>query len=1120
MKKATCTLLAAFALAGLTSCGGRMDDSAMRRAAASVARDSLDSNLKYYRLDPKFEQQLGGMVDTEFSSLSAKKEDIPMELNQEVLININSFLNDRRGFMTRSLARGQKYIPLMKAILRQKGLPENLVYLALIESGFRNDAISVANAVGPWQFIASTGRNYGLTIDEWVDERRDPVKATYAAADYLITLHDMFNSWPLAIAAYNSGEGKIQRGLQRPDVESYWDMSRESGFLAAETKRYVPSYLAAAIIARDPGAYGLEVEWSPPDTWDEVMVTEPLQLTAAAQMANTSLERIQELNPHLRKLTTPPNLPEFVLRIPAGTRGAFYRSYARLPASQRNGSINIHTASRGETLEAAARRYGADPDLVREFNGMTGNPRLAAGQELIIPVGVRSPEHALASVRVESARPSRPSARTAWTGVPVPAAPPSLPTPAPAPAPVPAEAPQAAPPVEVALARVPASAPARPRTASSGSGQVINTISHVVRQGDTLSGVAGLYGVDQERLRADNRIQGTTLYVGQILTVSSNIPLQPQSRSRARNTWVEVTPGEALYHTVSRGETVGAIAERYRVTQAQLRELNNLSGNTIRAGQRLMVGTGPASARQASASAAGLVDYKVRDGDTVSTVAERFGMKTEELRSANRISGDVIRTGQTIKVRGLLQPQATTAASGSGTYEVKSGDTVSQIAERFRMPVAEFRRLNNLTGDSIRVGQRLRVIQAEAVSAPAAGSGVYEVKSGDSISQIAERHGMSSADLRQLNNLSGDSIRIGQKLQVRASGVSAQAGQPQAASQPSGTSASSGVYEVKSGDSISEIAERHGMSSADLRQLNNLSGDSIRIGQKLRVRASGASAQAGQPRPSSASAPSPASRPSSASGTYVVRNGDTVSEIAERHGMRTAELRELNGLSGDSIRTGQRLRVTNAAASTGPVRATPPVQAPAPAAPVAPAASPQPAAAAPAAAPVAAPAPSLLSPGAIPLNAPPPSQSQPQAQPRSQTQAQPQSSGGSRTASGSLAGTGPQAASGGTYEVRSGDTVSEIAERHGMRSAELRELNGLSGDSIRVGQKLRVTGAARQASSRTGSGGGSGAATYKVQDGDTFYSIARKHGVSVDELKRLNGRTADVVRPGETLKVK
>ncbi|MDR1081146.1 MAG: lytic transglycosylase domain-containing protein, partial [Deltaproteobacteria bacterium] len=271
MKKAITTILAALALAGLTSCGGRVDDSAMRRAAASVARDSLDSNLKYYRLDPKFEGQLGSMVDTEFSSLSAKKEDIPMELNQEVLININSFLNDRRGFMTRSLSRGQRYIPLMKAILRQKGLPENLVYLALIESGFRNDAISVANAVGPWQFIASTGRNYGLTIDEWVDERRDPVKATYAAADYLITLHDMFNSWPLAIAAYNSGEGKIQRGLQRPDVESYWDMSSQSGFLANETKRYVPSYLAAAIIARDPGAYGLEIEWSAPDTWDEVV---------------------------------------------------------------------------------------------------------------------------------------------------------------------------------------------------------------------------------------------------------------------------------------------------------------------------------------------------------------------------------------------------------------------------------------------------------------------------------------------------------------------------------------------------------------------------------------------------------------------------------------------------------------------------------------------------------------------------------------------------------------------------------------------------------------------------------------------------------------------------------
>ncbi|MDR2405331.1 MAG: transglycosylase SLT domain-containing protein, partial [Deltaproteobacteria bacterium] len=403
--KAGLLILSLIILSLAASCGAR-DDSSMRRVATDVAKGANAGGLRYYRLEPQFEDQLGSIVDTEFSSLAAKKEDIPIEVNREVLININSFLNDRRGFMTRSLSRGQRYIPLMKAILRQKGLPENLVYLALIESGYRTDAVSHAAAVGPWQFIAGTGRRYGLTIDEWVDERRDPVKSTYAAADYLSTLHDMFGSWPLAIAAYNSGEYKIQRGLERHDVDNYWDMTQERGFLAEETKRYVPSYLAAAIIARDPTAYGLQIDWAPPDTWDEVVVFEPLQLLTAAQLANTTLERIQELNPHLKKLTTPPNLPDFILRIPSGTKAAFYQQYARIPSKQGKNRLAIHRVERGDSLDKLASRYGADENLLREVNNLAGGQKLAAGQELVIPMGVGYTE-TTASLSVPMERPDR-----------------------------------------------------------------------------------------------------------------------------------------------------------------------------------------------------------------------------------------------------------------------------------------------------------------------------------------------------------------------------------------------------------------------------------------------------------------------------------------------------------------------------------------------------------------------------------------------------------------------------------------------------------------------------------------------------------------------------------------
>ncbi|MDR1166198.1 MAG: LysM peptidoglycan-binding domain-containing protein [Deltaproteobacteria bacterium] len=1120
-------LLPALVALALSSCGGRVEDSAMRRTATDVARGSLNGNLKYYRLGPQFEKQLSSMVDTEFTSLAARKEDIPIEINQEVLVNINSFLNDRRGFMTRSLSRGQKYIPLMKAILRQKGLPENLVYLALIESGFRTEAVSVASAVGPWQFIAETGRRYGLIIDQWVDERRDPVKSTYAAADYLTTLHDMFNSWPLAIAAYNSGEGKIARGLQRPDVDNYWDMSRERGFLADETKRYVPSFLAAAIIARDPVAYGLEVEWSPPDTWDEVVIIEPLELMTAAQLSHSSLERIQELNPHLRKLTTPPNLPDFVLRIPSGTRAMFYQQYAKLPGPQKKGAFAIHVASRGETLERVARDYNADLAQLREFNSLTGNPRLQAGQEIVIPMGLSLPPLttlASASPATQAPPPSALPTRTASATPPpqiaVPASPP--PTPARAPAPTP---------------------PPTRTTRASSTTPVIQSVSHVVRSGDTLSSVSKLYGVDMDKLRADNGLSGTTLYVGQILTVRSNIPLQAQSRpeARPRNSWVVVSEGAPLYYTVQRGDTISAIAEKHQVTQAQLRELNNLRGNSIRAGQKLVIGTGPAPS---AAPAYRTADYAVKAGDTVSVIAERFGMKTDELRSLNSLSGDAIRVGQTLKVKDAAGGGAAPSGADGDYYVVASGDTASVLAERYHlrlrelldlnnlqsdvlrpgqrllvrkpgggaraqdsrprqevsyavkpgdtlsviaenagMRLDELRALNGLKNDSIRPGQTLKILSAPAADAqsppsappaasppalasdgPAAGS--YVVQAGDTLSVIAENAGMRLDELRALNGLKNDSIRPGQTLKLAPSRRTASQDPPAPA--PLAAPSGGGSYTVRPGDTLSVIAEKVGMRTQDLRDLNNLSSDSIRPGQTLRIAAPGASPAATPP----VAAPTPPLTAPSGGGSYTVLPGDTLSVIAEKVGMRTQALRDLNNLSSDSIRPGQTLRIAASAAS--PPAATPPVAAPPVASPQAPPNSGN-----------------LLAPAQIPLGSGPSRASAPAPAPAPAP----------RTTS-----------SGGSYTVLPGDTLSVIAEKVGMRTQALRDLNNLSSDSIRPGQILRTQGSAP-------AGGAPATASYTVQSGDTMYSIARRFNMTVDALKALNAKTSNSIRPGETLKV-
>ncbi|MDR2935197.1 MAG: transglycosylase SLT domain-containing protein, partial [Candidatus Adiutrix sp.] len=412
-------------LAGAAAaCGGQTTTtSTIGRSAVSVAQESRAESGRHYTLGPQFADQLQDLLGREAEVLGGSREGVPLELNRQVLLNINRFLNEDRGFITRSLARGSKYIPMMKGIFRRKGLPEDLVYLALIESGFNNQAVSSAGAAGPWQFITSTGRRHGLVINDWVDERRDPVRSTYAAADYLIALHDAFGSWPMAIAAYNSGEGKIIRGVRNYGVSNFWDMSSAGDHLAYETKIYVPSFLAATFIAKDPAAYGLTIDDAqPPDQWEEVSLPQPVTLAEAAQFTHTSVARLRELNPHLKKAVTPPNEVNFILRLPEGSRQDFITAYRKsglgqaqaaetLPPAPRAGATDLahlrpeleaasshvpletpisraapprpvtHTVVAGDTLGGLARKYHTSVGELLRLNKLKSD-RLRLGQSL------------------------------------------------------------------------------------------------------------------------------------------------------------------------------------------------------------------------------------------------------------------------------------------------------------------------------------------------------------------------------------------------------------------------------------------------------------------------------------------------------------------------------------------------------------------------------------------------------------------------------------------------------------------------------------------------------------------------------------------------------------------
>lgn len=231
-----------------------------------------------------------------------------------VRTTVATFQTRLRGFFDGALVRGAKYLPTMTDMLIREGLPAELAYLPLIESGYQPDAVSHAGAAGPWQFIPETGKRYGLRIDSMVDERRDPIKSTQAAAQYLKELHEMFGDWELSLAAYNSGENRVARIIADTGADDFWDM-RERGYLPSETSQYVPRFLAAVRIAKAPHEYGFVAPAGVPFHFETVHVDRQVSLHAAAGMCGVSTAELTDLNPALRRGISPSG---YALRVPTG----------------------------------------------------------------------------------------------------------------------------------------------------------------------------------------------------------------------------------------------------------------------------------------------------------------------------------------------------------------------------------------------------------------------------------------------------------------------------------------------------------------------------------------------------------------------------------------------------------------------------------------------------------------------------------------------------------------------------------------------------------------------------------------------------------------------------------
>ncbi len=309
--------------------------------------------------------------------------DFPVVMNKQVNMYLDLFQNKQRRQFNQWLERSTKYRTLMEAELARAGLPLDLVYLSMIESAFYPRAYSRSRAVGLWQFMSATGKEYHLKIDKYVDERRDAEKSTKAAVHYLSDLYNAFGDWHLAVAAYNGGPGKIRGGLKRYKVDNFWDLASHK-YLKMETKRYVPKLIAAIIIAKDPEKYGFfDIQYEEPLQYDSLEVHPGMSLGAVAMISNSSTREIKQLNQELRKGITPLNRASYTINIPPSSAPLAKRNLTRLH-SMVSTDFKSHRIKKGDTLSKICRKYGVNKTTILKVNNLHSS-KLIVGRNLRIP---------------------------------------------------------------------------------------------------------------------------------------------------------------------------------------------------------------------------------------------------------------------------------------------------------------------------------------------------------------------------------------------------------------------------------------------------------------------------------------------------------------------------------------------------------------------------------------------------------------------------------------------------------------------------------------------------------------------------------------------------------------
>jgi membrane-bound lytic murein transglycosylase D len=615
---------------------------------------------------------------------------IPLVDNEYVQKNISFLTQDKVGkkFIKNSLERSTKWFPMFKRIAKEENVPEEIIYLAMIESALNPNAVSRAKAVGMWQFIRSTGEMYGLNANSsvWVDERRDPEKSTRAAMRHLKDLYNNLGDWHLAIAAYNCGISGVKRAIAKSKFEnpSFWEL-RE--FLPKETRNYVPFYIATAKVSMNLAEYGIntkEFNYLDEYKYETYTLNEPISLKALAKCAGTTLEHLQNLNPELLMTTTPPDVSSYTIKIPQGTRELFAANLSTLAPEEKKPWIT-HKVARKETIASIAKYYGIPESVLLSANNLSNDrTKLKSGTTLLIPVDAREFEETLiASNQTESEQQTT-------------------------------------------------------TTSNNGNENQVSTtkdkesfITHNVSNGENLYTIAQKYGVRLSDLRMLNNIPydkddiepGTTIKIAKNVT-TSEAPKEPVIK--------KLNSPVIIRHNVRPGETLAQIADDYNVSIESIKKLNNLKENKI-IGSSLKIIVNPSQNQNkkllASDETSGnnrktnepgkkKISYKVKSGDNISNIAAKFGVTESQLKSWNskKIKGSTVYSGTYLTIYQENVSKGSSAPTSKGVkkvpkyYTVKRGDTISEIANRFGVSTKSIKQKNkNLTDKNLKAGQKIRI---------------------------------------------------------------------------------------------------------------------------------------------------------------------------------------------------------------------------------------------------------------------------------------------------------------------------------------------------------------------------------------------------------------------------